>query len=400
VLTAASASKNERENREQNEIKFWHSLGQHNKDVLNSLIKTFNEANRQTTVTGAFQGNEKDLYLKLFSQENLPDIVQIPVQLLGPLIEKGLIADISPIIPENILEDIPDKYWSPVTIDSKIYGMPFSFNVNILYVNQHIIRISGVRQEEIPLSWDSIATIAEKIKKNTRDKWGLYVPIETTAQFIAFSQSYSGKPVIENGKISINTAEVIGAMRFLQKLVYKNKVMPAKITFDEGEGLFLSGNLGIMFASSSMLVQIESKLPYDLNVWKLPAGNETSPVVTGTCLAIIVSDQRREKEAFKFVEYLVNYENSIKWHTHTGSPSIRRSANKSLDLLIFYEDNPNHITSAIELEKGKVFSPPPSILEVDKIIKKALEEIMINGEDPEDVLNTAQSRIDKLNLVF
>jgi len=58
------------------------------------------------------------------------------------------------------------------------------------------------------------------------------------------------------------------------------------------------------------------------------------------------------------------------------------------------------LTSAIELEKGEVFNPDSGFLSVDDIIKKALEKIMINGEDPEDILNAAQTEIDKLNLVY
>ncbi len=400
AATIAFASKKEREGRDLDEIKFWHSIGLYNKDVLNSLITAFNENNRQTPVKGVFQGNEEDLYLKLFSQEKLPDIVQVPVHLLPSLQENGYIVDITPFIPDKIYEDIPEKIWKSVSIENKTYGMPFSYNVDILFVNQHIIRISGVRQDEIPMSWEKIAAIAGKIKKNSRGKWGLYIPLETTAQFISFTQSYTGRPVIENGKIEINTGEVIGAMRFLQQLVYKDKIMPAKITVDEGEGLFLSGNLGIMLASSLKLVHTESKLPYDLNVWNLPGGKETAPTIEGTCLAILASDPKREKDAFKFVEYLVDYENAIKWHTHTGSPSIKTSVKKSFDLLIFYEDNPNHMTSAIDLEKGEVFNPASGFSNVDNIIKKALEEIMINGEDPEDILNIAQTEIDKLDLVY
>jgi len=400
AVTIAFASKKEKGGQDLDEIKFWHSIGLYNKDVLNSLITAFNENNRQTPVTGVFQGNEEDLYLKLFSQEKLPDIVQVPVHLLPSLQESGYIVEITPFIPDKIYEDIPEKIWKSVSIENKIYGIPFSYNVDILFVNQHILRISGVRQDEIPISWEKIAAIAGKIKKNSRGKWGLYIPVETAVQFISFTQSYTGKPVIENGNISVNTDEAIEAMRFLQQLVYKDEIMPAKATIDEGEGLFLSGNLGIMMASSAMLVHTESKLPYDLNVWNLPDRKETAPTIEGTCLAILESDPKREKDVFKFAEYLVEYDNTIKWHTHTGSPSIRTSVKKSLDLLIFYEDNPNHMTSAIELEKGEVFNPDSGFLSVDDIIKKALEKIMINGEDPEDILNAAQTEIDKLNLVY
>ena len=116
--------------------------------------------------------------------------------------------------------------------------------------------------------------------------------------------------------------------------------------------------------------------------------------VFGTCLAIVRSNAKREREAFKFIEYIVDYEQAIKWHTHTGNPAIRSSVKKSLDLLIFYEENPNYMTSVIELESGRVFTPSFDYFSVSDVIKNALEEIMVNKEDPEAVLNRAQNTID------
>ncbi|MCK4803721.1 MAG: extracellular solute-binding protein [Spirochaetes bacterium] len=394
----AFGSKKGMDRRDKKELKFWHSIGTYNKDILNSFIDTFNESNRQISVKGVFQGNEEDVYLKLFSQENLPDIVQIPVQFLPSLKKKNYIIDMTSLIPLKIKDDIPEKIWNSVLIQDKIYGMPFSYSADILFVNQHILRISGIKQEKIPESWENIVSIAEKIRHNTRDKWGIFIPMESTAQFISFIQSYTGKPVLQNGKITINTAEVKEAMTFLRQLVYLNEIMPSKITAYEAEGLFLSGNLGIMLAQSSMLVYTESQLAYDLNVWHLPSGKSIAPIITGTCLAILKSDIKREREAFKFIEYLVDYENAIKWHTHTGTPAIRTSAKESLDLLIFYEESPNHMTSAIELEKGEIFNPSSGFLNGSSIIKKAIEEIMINGKDPDKILDAAQIEIDKLTI--
>lgn len=394
----AFGSKRGLDRRDKKELKFWHSIGTYNKDVLHSFIDTFNETNRQNSVKGVFQGNAEDVYLKLFSQENLPDIVQVPVQFLPSLKEKNFIVDMTSLIPLKIKDDIPEKIWGSVLIQDKIYGMPFSYSADILFVNQHILRISGVKQEKIPESWENIVSIAEKIRQNTRDKWGIFIPMESTAQFLSFTQSYTGKPVLQNGNITINTAEVKEAITFLQQLVYLYKIMPSKITAHEAVGLFLSGNLGIMLAQSSMLVYTETKMAYDLNVWHLPPGKSIAPIVTGTCLAILKSDLKRERAAFRFIEYLTDYENAIKWHTHTGSPAIRTSAKESLDLLIFYEESPNHMTSAIELEKGEIFNPSSDFLNISTIIKKAIEEIMINGEDPDKILDAAQIEIDKMNI--
>ena len=220
--------------------------------------------------------------------------------------------------------------------------------------------------------------------------------MNTLQDFISFVESYTGKPVIENEKITIYTDEIISAMNFLQDLVYQFRFMPAKISVDEGENLFLSGNLGILFASSSMLVYTESNLPYDMNVWHLPSHKNIVPVVSGSCLGLLKSNTKKEREAFKFLEYLTEFENAVKWHTHSGNPAIRSSVKQSLDLLIFYEDNPNHMSPAIELDKGKIFNLGSEYLNINLIMKKALEEIMINGEDPEKILYGAQNEIDRL----
>jgi ABC-type glycerol-3-phosphate transport system substrate-binding protein len=379
---------------EEKEIKFWHTVGTHNKDVLNEIIKAFNRENLSKPVIGAFQGNQRELLLKLLSQEKLPDVIQAPVQALKQLYEKDLLVDLTPFVSEELREDIAEKYWQSVTIDGGIYGIPFEYSVPILYVNEHILRISGVKQEVRPKSWEELHSIAQKIKRYSRKKWALHIPINTASQFLSFVRSYTGTPVVREGRFSINNEEVVSAMRFLQDLVFQSKIMPAKVSPDEVETLFLGGNLGIMLNSSSRLVYTESNLPYDMNVWYLPAESDLQPLVTGSCLALVKSKVRREKDGFSFIEHMVDYEHAIKWHTHTGSPAIRTSVKESLDLLIFYEDNPNHMSSVIELERGKIFDPESNFLALDSIIGDALDKILIKGEDPQKVLSEAQKKID------
>ena len=291
---------------EKKEIRFWHSTGIYNREIVNSSISQFNESNQLITVIGEFQGNEKDLYLKLFSQENLPDIVHIPIQFLPALQEKKLLVDLTSLISKELRDDISERFWKSVSIKDRIYAIPFLYNVNILFVNQHILRISGVKEEEVPENWNDILAVSEKINRYSQKKWALYIPMNTLQDFISFVESYTGKPVIENEKITIYTDEIISAMNFLQDLVYQFRFMPAKISVDEGENLFLSGNLGILFASSSMLVYTESNLPYDMNVWHLPSHKNIVPVVSGSCLGLLKSNTKKEREAFKFIEYLQN----------------------------------------------------------------------------------------------
>jgi multiple sugar transport system substrate-binding protein len=412
ALTLFSASpstpgpKKERGTDPRSQLRFWHSIGTYNKEVLNSLVDDYNRENSDGRVAAVFQGTADEVYLKLLSNENLPDIVQLPVQYLPALKEKGVLADIGSFIPNRLRDDIAKKFWASVTIDGKVWGMPFFYTVSLLFVNQHILRSAGVRQEEEPQSWGEILSTAEKIRQNTREKWALYIPMETAAQFVAFVQSYTGTQVYRNGRVLVDTPETAEAMKYLQDLVFAGKQMPPRITVDEGVGLFLAGNLGIMLASSSLLVYTESNLPYDMGVWHLPGKKASPPAAMGYCLALVKTTPKREREAYRFVDFVTSPQSTIRWHTHTGSPAIRTSVRDSIDLLIFYEESPNHMSSTIELDRAKVYNPPLDFLKennksfdypgFNRALKKALEEIMINGRNPAEILAAAQREIDSL----
>jgi len=402
TVSLARGTKGEPNPNGASELRFYHSIGSYNKDVLNGLIESYNRVNRESRVLGVFQGNEEEVFRRLLSQEALPDIVQVPTHFLPLLIEKGTLVEMGPYVQNKLKGDIAEKFWKSVSVGGKVYGLPFSYDVKILLVNQHILRTAGVRQDEEPGSWDEIFSAAERIKQNTRGKWGMYVPMESAAQFVAFVQSYSGKPVFRGREIRIDAPETAAAMEALQSAVFVKGFMPPRITAEEAEGLFLSGNLGLMVASSAALVYTETNLPYDLGVWHLPAKKAAPPVATGSCLSLTKTNPKREREAFRFIEFLTRDENAINWHAHTGSPAIRTSVRDSLDLLIFYEESPNHMASTIELDKAVIFNLPFDSLRpfdyvgFNRIVKKALDEIMINGRAPAEVLGAAQGEIEQL----
>jgi len=379
-------------------IQFWHSVGTYNKEVLISIVGDYNKTEQQPPVQAVFQGSDSELYLKLLSQEKLPHLVLIPVQYLQALRENGVLADAAPFIPNRTREDIDLKYWDAVSIDEGIYGVPFSFDSTILYVNQHILRISGTRQHSEPDAWEEIIPILAKIRDNTDERWGLYIPMESLQHFTAFVESYTGKAVQEDRKLVVNAPETLDAMTTLQNFVYRDRFMPPKLTSTEAEQLFLSGNLGILMGSSSQLVFTQTNLPYDLTAWGMPSPGDTAPIISGSCLAITSAGISRGRDIFQFIEYLINHENAIKWHTHTGSPPIQNSTKGSLDLLIFYEENPNYMTPIIELERGLVFAPRFDIYRVDGVIRRALDRIMVGGEEPARILNDLQRELDMLLL--
>jgi ABC-type glycerol-3-phosphate transport system substrate-binding protein len=382
--------------REKTELRFWHSIGGYNKEVLASLIDTYNQSQKQVIVKGIFQGSIEDLYLKLVSQENVPDIILAPIQILPLLQKKGLLANLDSLVPDSLKKDIARKYWDSVSIDNSIYGIPFSYTTDTFFVNQHLLRISGSRDEKEPASWKGILPITRRIRENIDGKQGIFIPMESVFDFVSFVKSYTGKSPLVHGTLMLDSPETIDAVRFLQDLVFSHKYMPQKTTMSDAQQLFLSGNLGILMSSSDLLVYIKSNLPYDLTLWHLPSVDNTPPTVTGMCLALPENSRQRKNDAFSFLEYLMSYESILKWHTHTGTPAIRTSVKDSIDLLVFYENNPNYTTATIDMERGEIFNPDFNYFTVNAVVKNALDKIFINGEDPAVVLAQAQKELEQL----
>jgi ABC-type glycerol-3-phosphate transport system substrate-binding protein len=393
AYTIVSAGGNKKSEKDDS-IQFWHSVSSHNKDVLSSFVDAYNETGRQQNVDLVFQGSEGDLYLKLLTQEDLPEIVLVPIQYMQVLRDRAIIADITPHIPARIKDDIDTRYWDALSIDEGIYGIPFSFHSSLLYVNQHVLRISGNRLEREPDNWEAFVPILQKIRDNTDGKWGIHIPMDTLSHFITYVESYSGIRVVEDQRLTVFSPESVEAMRTLQDMVFDYQVMPPKLTSTEADQLFLSGNLGIQMGKSSKLVYTQTNLPYNLTVWNLPFTKDQPPLLGGSCLAVTSSGLKRVRDVFRLVDFLLNYENSIKWHTRTGSPAILQSARESIDLLIFYEENPNYMTSIIALDRGTVFAPRYDYYSIDSVMRGALDRIMINGEDPYQILSELQGELD------
>jgi ABC-type glycerol-3-phosphate transport system substrate-binding protein len=220
--------------------------------------------------------------------------------------------------------------------------------------------------------------------------------MDSLVDFITYVESYTGAPLPGGERLRVDSEGSIEAMRFLQQLVYEHRLMPPRITLNEAQQLFLSGNLGIMAASGSLLAFNQSNLPYTMTVWHYPRTGRARPLITGDCLVVMKDSGVNTNTIMQVIEHLMSFDSIIRWHTHTGTPAVRTSVQDSLDLLIFYEENPNYTTPIIELGQGRIFNPSFDYLEANIVMKEALARIMLNNADPGPVLRDAQAKLDRL----
>ncbi len=391
------ASKSEKGKKESINIIIWHTLSSYNKEVFTKIADDYTKVAPDIKVKPVFYSSNKDITLNLIKGDNLPDIAIISTQYIRKLVNKKILLNISNLVSQKLYKDISESFWAPVKIDNKIYGIPYLYDPFTIYVNQNLLWNSGLRDYVEPTSWKQIIAYAERVKFLNNKKWGLFVPLNNIEEFCTFVESFSGVRVLKNNKIIVNSEGAVTSLQFLQSAVYNSKIMPSKTTLNEVQNTFLSGNLAIMIANSSSLVYLTSNLPYNLDLWKIPARGNIKPYLKTNSLVIVKNKNNHYEESYKFILYLLNKENSIRWFTHTGIPPLRDSIKSSLELLIFYENNPNYSIPMLELNRDRVFPEIKNYDEINAIIKNAVEKIMIKGEDPLKVLNDAQKKIDSFN---
>lgn len=129
-----------------------------NPDVQFEFVETAREDMQTKFTTAALAGD----------MSTLPDIV-----LLGDDIAPMYLSVYGDLFASNLNESIdysnfPDYKVSPMTVDNKVYGVPFDNGVSGLYCNKQIVEDAGLKVEDFNnLTWTEFGKLGEQIKSKT-----------------------------------------------------------------------------------------------------------------------------------------------------------------------------------------------------------------------------------------
>ena len=374
---------------------------------MDQLIRDFNKANAPNIeVKGIFQGFYQDMMIKLISasaSNNLPDIAQLSVDRLDLFIRDGLLSPLDEAISQEDRDDILGAYWDVVTRKGKVWAMPFNQSVQVLFYNKNFYAERGLDPETPPATWDEVLPMARKLtedtnKDGTPDRWGILVGILELYAFVPIVEQRGGRPFSEDmKKATFNDAAGIKALTFLQDLAHKYRVMPTKMTTDEALTSFLSGNIAMGPLTSAGTKFAEENLPWTLGVAPLPKGVRASTALGGASLVVFEgNDRERQEAARKFIQWMGNRKNTIRWHLGTGYLPLRRSALDSLELKLFHKKNPNYKVAVDQLDVAHHIPSTPNLEKLNKIIRELFESVVLHGADAKTQIDKAVALADKV----
>jgi multiple sugar transport system substrate-binding protein len=284
------------------------------------LFKTFTERNPNLKVqhlerpAGGSQ-NYHDYLVTVFSAKDASmDIASVDTGSQWPagFAPAGWLEPIDDILPKAKQEKLMSQMVYQSTINGKVYAFPYFNDVGVFFVRKDLLEQSG---KKVPETWQDMVATAQGMAKPP-EMWG-HIPCyrkdeQLTCNFQEFMWANNTDMTDKDGKITVNSPEVVESLQFMIDLIKTHKLTPDGVnsmTLDEGRQIFTEGKS--VFHRNWAYVwnrahSAESKIAGKVSMEKIPKFGPNGTHVTNLGgWSWTVSSSSKNKDAAKtLVTYL------------------------------------------------------------------------------------------------
>lgn len=387
-------------------ITYWGSFSGNLGDAEQTVVKRFNESQRDVQVEYQFQGSYEDTAQKLtaaLQARQAPDVSLLSdVWWFKFYLNKTLLPLDDLVKAENVdLKDFQDPLINEGIRKGTLYWVPFARSTPIFYYNKDAWAAAGL-PDRGPDTWDEFKTWVPKLlKKDASGNVTQYAFAHPgAASYIAWLfqgvvWQWGGAYSDPDFKIRIAEKPSIDAGEFYRSTTMEGWAStPANLDNDFRGGLAAS-----IMGSTAGLAGHEANAKFKVGTSFLPKGPAGFGCPTGGSGMAVINAPNASKEkqaaAFKFINFATSTEMTAWWSQNTGYMPVRKSA-VSGPMQPFFNEKPNFLTTVKQLELTKpqdaarVFIPNG-----DQIIGKGLERITINKEPAEGVWKDVAATLQK-----
>ncbi len=388
------------------EVDFWYSLGGENGEVIEGMIKDFNESQDKIVVKGTFQGDYYENHAKVLTaiaSNTQPDITMIEIASIGAFADSSALEDLSKytdVEGKEFVEDyIPglmgNSYWKDT-----LYAIPFNRSTPIMYINTEMLAEAGLDPAG-PKSWKELREFSRKLTKEG-EVYGFECPIDIWF-YEALTFENGGKILTDDGtKLAFNAQEGIEPVEFWQDMIEEGimKMPPGEKynAWDVAFQDFVNGKVGMIFTSTGSLNSLLEQAPFEVATGFLPAKKDYGVPTGGANLAILSKSSEEEKKAaWEFAKFMTNTEQTAHFSKSTGYMPARISAVNGDVMKALYQEKPQFKVAIDQLEYAKPRPMVPAYKELQEIIMTEIQRAVIDDSvSVEEALNAAAQKGEKL----
>jgi multiple sugar transport system substrate-binding protein len=280
-----------------------------------------------------------DLLVTLFSgKDSSVDVGDVDTGANWPaeLAPAGWLEPIDDILPKSVQDLLMPQMVYQSTSNGKIYSWPWMNDVGVFYVRKDLLDAAG---KKAPETWQEVVDISKALMKPP-ELWGFIPCFQKSGQLSCNFQEYfwsnNGDMTDKDGKITINSPQVVEALQFAVDLVQTHKVTPDAVlnqTTDEGRQVFTEGKAVFHrnWNSPWFLSQAEgSKVKGNVQMTQVPKFGDNGTHVSnlGGWSYVVSAFSKHKDEAKTLIKWMGDAAQQRDKFLATGRPPAHQEAYK------------------------------------------------------------------------
>ncbi|MER1989780.1 MAG: sugar ABC transporter substrate-binding protein [Solibacillus isronensis] len=382
-------------------ITFWdENAGPQRTPIWEELISRFEEENPMIDVeyVGLPKDSAKSKMDAAIAADDTPDLASVQTswlpefsirEALLPLDDYFADSELNGLINEGALNFNKD-----IVADKKLYGIPYTQNLDILWVRKDWFEEKGVK---IPETWDEFYAAAEAMTDKANNRYGYTIRggAGGSFQIQRMMYAYNGFEdyLTEDGKATINDQKNV---EFIEKYLslYEEYTPKSDITngykemiagFDTGVVAMVQHNIGSFGEHKEALEENQ------FQAIPLPKSENGNYVAEGgnTIGISIFNGTDNPDEAWKFAEFLNSAASQSFWNEQVGQIPTNSDVLKE-----DWIQNSPHIQTAFEVydDPNTVLYKPPFYLPeyrsiLDGTVDSGIQSVMSGKASPQEFLD-------------
>ena len=396
---------------------FWHGMSGTNGEIIDYIVKTFNESHPGIEIEAQYQGSYEESINKLKAAMRTgdgPDMIQIYEAGTRFMVDSGFVNPVQNLIDKysidvsHLEEHILDYY----TVNDQLYSMPLNTSIPVLYYNADMLRAIGF--EGKPQNWDDIIDISIKVREAGLADSGIAVSnFAWWFEQVLVQQRY---PMVDNdnGRSAAATRCTLMdgdvALKMANKWLdmYKNGYI-ANIGFNvaDNNAYFWAGQTAMAVDSSGGLRNFLTNIgdSFELGVAFFPAVDAESPnggvTLGGASIYMINNDKGEayEKAVAEFIRYIITPEIQSYFHVNSGYFPVTTEAYELDEVKQNLEKYPQFQTIVDQLHFsenmgfGAIYG---TMVEGRAVYVGYLQQMLLGELTPEEALNKSVEDVNVL----
>jgi multiple sugar transport system substrate-binding protein len=377
----------------------------YSEDDVRNMTKDFETANPGIKVNLEFVPYEA-LHDKIVAAQGAGaqgyDVVLFDVIWPAEFAKHGFLQDVTGRISADLTPKIFNGAWTTVEYDGKRWGMPWIVDTKYLFYNTEMLQKAGISAP--PKTWDELVADAKIIK----DKGIVQYPIvwswaqaeAVICDYTTLIDAYGGQ-FFDNGKPVFDKGAGVDAMKFIKQTVKDGITNPNSKEYLEEDvrKVFSNGDAAFALNWTYMYNMAngdpkESKIVGKVGIAPAPGiqGKTEFSAVNGSMGLGITSNSGHPDEAWKYITFL------------TSQPVQNQYAKLSLPVWKSSFDDPavtkgqEPLMAAAKGALDAMYPRPttPSYVEMSTILQKAIQEVLVGKQTPEDAMSDAAKQVSRL----